>query len=280
MKQGRPSITAVIVACARAVTGVDPVADRLVPRPLGTAARIARRATEGHAVRDRVVRAASLGLFDHVALRTQAIDAVVAREADDGAPQVVVLGAGLDARAWRLAALAGTTVFEVDHPSTQAFKRERLARAGRASLTDVRFVGVDFERDDLDARLAASGHDASARTTWLWEGVTMYLDRGAIEATLDVIARRSAPSSVLAMTYATRELANRFAAARPAVAPAFAILGEPLRGLLDEDEARAIVEARGFAVEDDARSSDLAPRFGARAPFMEIAERLLVARRT
>jgi methyltransferase (TIGR00027 family) len=105
------------------------------------------------------------------------------------ARQLVILGAGLDARAYRLPELAGVSVFEVDHPATQVAKRQRLAEAGNGDARVV-FVGVDFERDALEERLASAGHAPTVATAWIWEGVTPCLDRGAIEATLAAATRR------------------------------------------------------------------------------------------
>lgn len=160
----RPSVTAMLVSLARGASNdPDPCADALLPLPLSLYARALRRLP--FAAR----RALTAGLVDHLALRTAAIDRALGVAAADGARQVVLLGAGLDARAWRLGALAGSRVFEVDHPSTQAWKRARTARLG-APRAEVTLVPVDFTRDDLGAALAAAGHDAAARTAWVWRG--------------------------------------------------------------------------------------------------------------
>lgn len=255
MLAGRlPSTTAMIVACARGIHGIpDDVSRRLVPRPIARTLEAA-------------LRVASFGLVPHVVGRTNAIDEVVRTHP---APQLVILGAGLDARAHRMTELSETTVFEVDHPSTQAYKRpraERLPVLARA----VRYVAVDFERDDLGERLEATGHDASEPTTWIWEGVTMYLTRDAAVATLATIAARSANGSTLVLTYATPELSvgsRVVRAARPLVRPAFGLLGEPLRFLVTPEDMAALVRAHGFEVERDLE------------PFGTIAERVLVTTR-
>ncbi|MQY21003.1 class I SAM-dependent methyltransferase [Nocardia macrotermitis] len=129
--------------------------------------------------------------------RTVAIDDAV-REA--GNPQLVVLGAGLDARAWRMAELAGTVVFEVDHPASQGDKRAR-AEGLAAVAKSVGFVPVDFGRDALGPALAAAGHDPAVATTWIWEGVLPYLTNAQVESTLAVVAERSAVGSRLVATY-------------------------------------------------------------------------------
>jgi methyltransferase (TIGR00027 family) len=145
---------------------------------------------------------------------------------------------------------------------------------------DVRFLGVDFEHDDLATKLAAAGHESGVPTTWIWEGVTPYLTRPALERTLGAIATRSAPESVLVMTYGTPTLGTVPGLLRPFVRPAFRLLGEELRGLMPTELAHAIVRSHGFEVVDDDLIADLAPRHGLRAPRLVVSEHVLVARRT
>jgi len=106
-----------------------------------------------------------------MAPRTIAIDDAVREHSTE---QLVILGAGLDARAWRMGELAGTIVFEVDHPATQVDKRERLGRTDLAAQ-EVRFVATDFVQQGLDDALDPAGHRTDVPTTWVWEGVVPYL---------------------------------------------------------------------------------------------------------
>lgn len=101
--------------------------------------------------------------------------------------QLVILGAGFDTRAYRLPTGLTVRAFEVDTPKTQAVKRELLSRAG-VDASRVTFVAADFETDDCLAKLIAAGFDASEPALFLWEGVIIYLDRAAVEATLRRIA--------------------------------------------------------------------------------------------
>jgi methyltransferase (TIGR00027 family) len=117
-----------------------------------------------------------------------------------GAPQLVILGAGLDGRAWRMEELAKTDVFEVDHPASQRDKQDRM-QGPPPPTGSVRFVPVDFTRDRLDVALAAAGHRESVATTWIWEGVVPYLTRAEVEATMRVVSGRSAPGSRLVVNY-------------------------------------------------------------------------------
>ena len=121
-------------------------------------------------------------------------DAAVGQYLPDVA-QFVILGAGFDTRAYRLPNDTPVRVFEVDSPRTQMVKRETLKKAGIDS-SGVRFVPADFETEDWLACLTAAGFDPGERTLFLWEGVTMYLDREAVEDTLRKIASTARGSAV------------------------------------------------------------------------------------
>jgi methyltransferase (TIGR00027 family) len=130
------------------------------------------------------------------------LDAVVEKYLPDVA-QFVILGAGFDTRAYRLPKNTRVRVFEVDSARTQMVKRETLKTAGIGS-GGVTFVPADFEQEDWLACLVAAGFDPGERTLFLWEGVTMYLDRQAVEDSLRKMAS-TAPGSVVAFDYFTTE---------------------------------------------------------------------------
>ena len=134
--------------------------------------------------------------------RTTFFDSVVDRSLAD-IDQFVILGAGFDTRAFRLPKDARVRSFEVDAPKTQAVKREILEKAGIDS-TGVTFVAADFEKEDWLTRLVDAGFDPGKPALFLWEGVTMYLDRESVETTLRRIAS-TAQGSVVAFDYMTTE---------------------------------------------------------------------------
>jgi methyltransferase (TIGR00027 family) len=275
-----PSLTAMMVACARGLprAAPDPFAERLLPRPIGAALRSVHSLALRAEIVERAATTLSLGLVTHLLLRTRAIDDAVIAEVTAGVRQLVILGAGLDARAHRMSELAPVSVYEVDHPATQRYKTERSTDLPQKAHALV-YVGVDFERDDLEGRLEAAGHRLFEPTMWIWEGVTPYLTREAIGATLDVIARRSHASSVLAMTYGTPEMTSWGGTPKKVIPSILRVLGEPFHGLMEPEEAAAMVHARGFDVEDDAGAAEWAERFAHRIPERRITERLVVARR-
>ncbi len=134
--------------------------------------------------------------------RQSFLDEVVDRDIPE-MTQFVILGAGFDTRAYRLPSDVNVRSFEVDAPRTQAVKRDLLQKAG-VDTSKVSFVAADFEVEDWLARLIESGFDPSRRTLFLWEGVTMYLDRLAVEDTFRKIAS-TARGSVVAFDYFTTE---------------------------------------------------------------------------
>jgi len=264
MRGGRPSITASLVAAARAAAGVDPFATRLVPHPFALLARVGRGRWSPMAPLVALMR-----------VRTLAIDAPVQEAARRGVSQLVILGAGLCARAWRLDELRDSTVYEVDHPATQRHKRSRLEGLV-PKARDVRFVPVDFERDDLQRALDQSGHDTGAPTTWIWEGVTPYLTREAIASTLAAVRARSAEGSTIALTYYPPSRRHTEPLLRT-TAFAVRLLGEPFRALLDTGAMHDLLARSGFELKDDASYVELAERLGLPATWSAIDERVLVA---
>jgi methyltransferase (TIGR00027 family) len=201
VREGRASRTAEHNALFRALEtrrrgGLvdDPLADAFLGPPLRVVARLGRAAA---ATIDRRWP----GVRTSVVARTRLIDDVVAERAP-AVSQVVVLGAGFDTRPYRVPALAGPAVFEVDHPDTQRRKRAVLDRAG-ARVRGVRFVATDFNLGELEGALAEAGYRPDVPSLLVWEGVTNYLDAAAVDAGLRWCAATT-PGSVLVFTYVDR----------------------------------------------------------------------------
>ena len=249
MKAGHESKTAVHVCMGRALADGDPTlpgfsdatAFVLLPDEAQRRVESVRSESNPRGLRRAIEHGYLLRQSKITAVRTQVIDDAV-REAS--AAQLVILGAGLDGRAWRMPELADVVVFEVDHPDSQREKRKRVESLGQ-SAREVRFVPLDFAQGDLERALSAAGHDPSRPTTWLWEGVVMYLTRPAIEATLSVIARRSALGSSLTVLYHSPALILHL------VGSIVRWLGEPLRSSFSPEALRALLGGYGFQVVRD-----------------------------
>jgi methyltransferase (TIGR00027 family) len=211
MKKGHASRTAEYMALFRALESSLPAERRLFEDPLARnflgpslafVARLARLPGFQELV-PRIIDNRWPGARSSAVARTRFIDDAVGAALEEQIEQFVVLGAGFDSRAFRLPGLRKVTVFEVDHPDTLRRKRSALGRALAVVPEHVRFVPTDFNQDDLEQAMAAAGYRESARTFFLWEGVTHYLTEAAVDATL-CWCSRAAPGSKLLFTYVER----------------------------------------------------------------------------
>jgi len=137
---------------------------------------------------------------DSIAVRTRFFDDFFLNAARDGVRQSVILAAGLDARAYRLAWPPGSVVYEVDQPKVIEFKTIAMANLGTAPSADRRTVAIDL-REDWPAALRRSGFDPTQPTSWSAEGLLMYLPPDAQDRLFDNITELSAPGSKLATEY-------------------------------------------------------------------------------
>nr|WP_240746945.1 SAM-dependent methyltransferase [Cryptosporangium phraense] len=172
---------------------------------------------------------------------------------------MLVLGAGFDSRAHRLPALADATVFEVDHPATQAVK-QRVLR-GR-----VVFVPVDFLRDDLGAALTRAGFDPNVRTVVIWEGVTNYLTEAAVDSTVRVVVSLVPLGSEVIFTYVDRAVLSGDPDDVETWRGAVSAVGEPWTFGFDPAELPSYLSARGLRLLDDLSTRDAAARYGRSEP--------------
>jgi methyltransferase (TIGR00027 family) len=223
MQIGQPSRTAQRAAAHRAAHQLlehgrifhDPLAVQILGEDQGT---LDLKAAQAPGQR---------GMRLYIAARTRFAESAVAAAYARGTRQLVMLGAGLDTFAYRNPH-EGLRVFEVDHPATQAWKRQRLAEAGMAVPQSLAFAPVDFERVSLAEGLDASGFDAAAPAIFTWLGVVPYLTEPAVFATLGFIAGLARGSEVV-FTYSDppASMPAERAAAHRRRAGRVADLGEP-----------------------------------------------------
>lgn len=192
--------TATMVAAQRVLSNregliYDPYAEPLV-RAVGL--DFFTRALDGEIDLDDVdprfnMRRAAEGM----AVRTRHFDTLFTDAAAAGVRQAVILAAGLDARAYRLAWPAGTTIYELDQPEVIAFKGETLAQLGAEPAADRRPVAIDL-REDWPKALRDNGFDPTQPTSWIAEGLLIYLPPQAQDLLFDRIDELSAPGSRVA----------------------------------------------------------------------------------
>ncbi|MCA9540770.1 MAG: SAM-dependent methyltransferase [Myxococcales bacterium] len=186
------SLTARFVALFRAGRGLDPYAERVLDPALRLGLAAFRGIERTGFSLDRI----SSGLIATTVTRHSHFDACLLAAREAGIDQVVLLGAGFDARPWRFAdALAGARVFLVDHPATAALRAERFADL--PAPPGVVRVDVDFATEDFAVALRAAGYATDRPAVFIWEGVSMYLPREAIAETLRRVAGLAAPGSRL-----------------------------------------------------------------------------------
>ncbi|BAX91937.1 SAM-dependent methyltransferase [Mycobacterium shigaense] len=180
----------------------DDLADLFLPAPL----RWLVAATRVAPIRRLLVRGSEWtgpGLWANLACRKRLIADKVSEALDD-INAVVILGAGLDTRAYLLNRHVRIPVFEVDLPVNIARKAKTVRRVLGGPPLSVRLVALDFEHDDLLTALAEHGYHADYRGFFICEGVTQYLTEGGVRRTLEGL-RAAAPGSRLVFTYVRRD---------------------------------------------------------------------------
>lgn len=144
------------------------------------------------------------GMWSGFLCRKRYIDDKVTEDSDNQTEVVVNLGAGFDTRAYRLPALSGVPVWEVDQPDNITSKRSRLEKILDRMPAQVTLVPIDFDQQELGPVLAAHGYPADKRTFFIWEAVTQYLTETGIRTTFDFLAQAPAGSR-LAFTYIRKD---------------------------------------------------------------------------
>ena len=259
MKPSEPSRTALMIARQRAAHQVidhgsildDPFAMKILGEDEKDVLQFAKR----HPVASigRLIAAARSRIAE------DALSGAVAR----GVRQIVILGAGLDTFALRNPHTAlEIRIYEVDHPATQAWKRERLAEAQIALPPWLILVPVDFERDDLREELAEAGLEQDAPAFFTWLGVVPYLTQKAVGRTLDYVS--SIPDSEVVFDYmeppeAFSEELRKIEKAR---AEQLEQIGERSDSRFEPAGMRAILRSHGFCAVEDIDFEEIASRFG------------------
>jgi methyltransferase (TIGR00027 family) len=263
MESSRPSKTANRVAMRRAAHQLiddepkvfeDPLALRILSEE--SRANLTKEQSFIPAVAARYMRAMMVA---RARFAEDELAVAVAR----GATQYVILGAGLDTFAYRTPYPVGTLhVFEVDHPATQEWKRERLAAAGISVPESLTFASVDFERQSLVDGLRDAGFNGSKITFFSWLGVVMYLTHSAALDTLKFIAG-TPPGGGVAFDYALPRASLSFfqRIAFDNLVRRVKGAGEPFQLYFDPGELAAELRRLGFAEIDDLNNVAINARY-------------------
>jgi methyltransferase (TIGR00027 family) len=264
----RPSRSAMLVAACRALADELPESERLISDPFAR-----------HFVDERALEAARA---DHalqrvIRLRTRYIDECVrVMFASNANTQVLLLGAGMDARPLRLD--LDVPFFEVDLPDTLAYKQRVFDRLTDRPSCRRTTVGVDLGNAKLRPPLLSAGFDAQRPTLVIWEGVINYLDEAAATATLNELGALLAPDSLLVADYVEMSWYDEgFRKRTKSVAGVLERGGERLRGGIEN--MRGALDQAGFDVIDDEAIELLPSRYGATEHPRHYPARILTARK-
>ncbi len=264
MQQGQPSRTALSAAAHRAAHQVLEQArffyDPLALSILGADAMALVQEAAENPERKR------MRVF--IAVRSRFAEDSLAAAVAGGTRQLVVLGAGLDTFAYRSPFRERLRIFEVDHPATQAWKRERLTQAGIAIPEWLTFAPLDFEQKSafeeqtLAGGLAGAGFDPAQQTLFTWLGVVPYLTEQAIFGTLGYIAGMAGGAHVV-FDYSDppESFTPALRAYHDARAERVAALGEAWITYFNPAALHARLQALGFAGIEDLGPPQIAERF-------------------
>lgn len=237
---------------AARLLGIDPGLARLFLPRLGPLLRRRLRRSDPPWLRSRWPTG-TRRMRAQILVRSRYAEDRLADATRRGVDQVVILAAGLDSFAFRHPdGAAGVRVFEVDHPASQALKRNRLDAVGLDTPAHLVFAPCDFERQSLDEALAATSYAADRPAFFSWLGVTYYLSREAVVSTLAFVSRQAAGSEMVFDYWCSQRLDQPAdEALLAAVRLGVATQGEPMHTFFQPEEVARKVEEHGLALLDN-----------------------------
>ncbi len=254
MNSNRASRTAESVAVSRTRESVKPEDERVCYDPyakyfLGPRYRIIGAIGPLKRYMRRKLEQRMPGLFGAVVARTRYIDDYLKTRMADGIEQLVILGAGYDARAYRFEELKNNVgIFEVDHPETQKIKKEKLKKIFGRLPGHVTFVPVRFNSQRLSDRLYKSGYVMGLKTLFILEGVSYYITAGAMDDTLSFVADNSSRGSSIIFDYFPPSVVNGSSELKEAgeLRKFLAKVDEEFQFGIEPDEIEEYLTQRGF----------------------------------
>jgi methyltransferase (TIGR00027 family) len=197
------------------------------------------------------------------ASRSRIAEDALSKAVERGVRQIVILGAGLDTFALRNPHGAQQIrIYEVDHPATQAWKRQLLAEAQIALPPWLIFVPVDFERDDVGEKLVAAGFQQNSPAFFTWLGVVPYLTQDAIGRTLDYMALIQNSEVVFDYTEPPEVFSEELRQLETARTEQLKKMGERSVSRFEPADIAAILRSHGFSDIEDINFQQIASRFG------------------
>jgi methyltransferase (TIGR00027 family) len=258
MKKTRASTTAQGIAFARALESSKPAGERICYDPLARRLISPAFYLLGRLFANYGERKGP-GVIGFLVTRCRYIDDYLQACLDTGLDQLVILGAGLDSRAYRFGQLKGRVkVFEVDHPATQQVKLEKLEKIFGKQPEHVTYVPVDFDEETLH-KLFDFGYSRQEKTLFIWEGVVYYLAAEAVDQTLGFVVKNSGSGSSIIFDYlytsALTAAHKRGEIVRMQRARRYT--GEGLVFGIEEGQVEEFLRVRGYTQVQNVTSKDL-----------------------
>jgi methyltransferase (TIGR00027 family) len=254
MREDKPSISAQYTAAARAhLTSMGVLDDELAEAMLRPRWALYVRALR----RPPLARMTHNPTFSYLAARTRFHEDAVTHGLDAGIRQVVIVGAGYDSRAWRLAR-PDVRFFEVDHPATQADKRKRAPSGGPS------YVTADLGETSLMSALPEAGFEVDAPAVFSLEGLTMYLTETQAAELLSTLGKLGGPGSRLAADFTVNGGGSMKPVSRViarAVRAGWRAGGETTIRWVADADLPSLFAAAGWTIDETVQASDLAARY-------------------
>ncbi len=248
--ENHPSESAMTVAFCRALAAIDEREEIKGPDYLAKLflTEELKKPLGDQAAKDMMLRHLS-SLYAGIICRTSYIDRHFTAALAHNIPQVVFLGAGYDTRSYRFRELLkNTRIFEVDAQSTQKRKLDILKTAGIEIPKAVNYVNANFKTDALHEILNKAGYKETEKTLFIWEGVSYYLTKDAVDGTLLFIKSHSARGSALCFDYLTQKQESVYAA-------------EPFLFWMSPTEIKSYMNSNGITITENLMSDDLEQRY-------------------
>jgi methyltransferase (TIGR00027 family) len=258
MKKTQASTTAQGIAFARALESRKPAGERICYDPLARRLISPAFYLLGRLFANYGERKGP-GVIGFLVARCRYIDDYLQACLEAGLEQLVILGAGLDSRAYRFEQLKGRVkVFEVDHPATQQVKLGKLEKIFGRLPEHVTYVPVDFDKETLH-KLFDFGYSRQEKTLFIWEGVVYYLTAEAVDQTLEFVLKDSGAGSSIIFDYlytsALTAAHKRGEIVRMQRAKRYT--GEGLVFGIEEGQVEEFLRVRGYTQIQNVTSKDL-----------------------
>jgi methyltransferase (TIGR00027 family) len=188
------------------------------------------------------------GLSSSIIARVRYFDDYVTKYIEEGIEQLIILGAGYDTRAYRIIDLKDVKVFEVDHPNTQTFKIKKIRDIFGTTPSNVTYVPLDFEYEELGQKLFENGYNYSKKTLLIMEGLIMYIPEEAVQKILTFFTKNSGTNSSIIFDYYPESVVDGSCKDEIGINIRNFVIqqGEPLQFGIEEEKIHEFLSNYGF----------------------------------